>query len=863
MSKLMVSCIAVVFSLVMGFNAFGAAGQVIGNDTIVVPFPMGEPCPEGLDLYYEICDHRTESPQEFLPASGPRGELDLWVRVWLTGDSDDFDYYFPDGITLSVYNSGGLDDSTTLSINTLTEIDNISSAESLITLSGKAYNYGARDALQQFGLQIRYYLEYPGPHAAYEGGNDGALQVKPNAKTDFDAFRFPIDFSTGTESIYIDPGIAAKVPTWLEEVRLQDVSSSYYLPDYMEKWGWSYQSGDLKLDMGTFGYYFFDFNQNSNDVTGRKLLSTITHYEEGGSNPTALWTYSYIAGSDRIDKIEGPTDAPRYDFTWTAASGDYDLDVAYEEKSGGSYGEVRGWHAEYDDDNNLKQNPSGCVSCGDGGVDITYEYYDVDDEDGRWLGLLKEITDANNVVILHNTYTDAVHGADYLPRPLLEESYATEPVGESTVKYKFVEWEYSSTGAWAVEKTYVDNTNYRLKKYVFADDTFSRVTRKIDFEELNDDPNAPAGKIFITEFDYSWNATDEVFEQTVIYPSGRKKTYQLFDEDGVLAETYLYDVVNSQEVDNTYYSINNDYLPSQRQDPKGSVWQYTYNNDDFLEWVYDPNHTVGISPTNKILRTYLTYDDAQRLIGTEKSSHNASATEYLNKSSLWYDNRDIDYATWGLLREQTINYDHSGSSYGSSATTEYIYDQFGRVIRTISPSNVISGVSYNTAGQVEKRYVFATNLASNVVSLTRMTYDDNGKVTQVEVAKEDSSIDPNSLGGVTFTTTLNTYDFLGRNVSTIQDSDVLHLVTETSYNNQGQVTKTTGPNGAWTKTTYDGRGLAIQTIAGYMSSGEEVVYSYTNFYYDVNGNLAERVDPDGGRTFYTYDHLDRPLQNIR
>ncbi|MCP4711933.1 MAG: hypothetical protein GY869_25210, partial [Planctomycetes bacterium] len=36
--------------------------------------------------------------------------------------------HFPDGITLSVYNSGGLDDSTTLSINTLTEIDNISSA---------------------------------------------------------------------------------------------------------------------------------------------------------------------------------------------------------------------------------------------------------------------------------------------------------------------------------------------------------------------------------------------------------------------------------------------------------------------------------------------------------------------------------------------------------------------------------------------------------------------------------------------------------------------------------------------------------------------------------------------------------------
>ncbi|MCP4707393.1 MAG: RHS repeat protein, partial [Planctomycetes bacterium] len=70
------------------------------------------------------------------------------------------------------------------------------------------------------------------------------------------------------------------------------------------------------------------------------------------------------------------------------------------------------------------------------------------------------------------------------------------------------------------------------------------------------------------------------------------------------------------------------------------------------------------------------------------------------------------------------------------------------------------------------------------------------------------------------------------------------------------------PNGRWTRTERDGRGLVVRQIVGY-GDDPETEYATTHFYYDANGNMIEQVDPEGNRTVYQYDNLDRLVQTLR
>ena len=94
------------------------------------------------------------------------------------------------------------------------------------------------------------------------------------------------------------------------------------------------------------------------------------------------------------------------------------------------------------------------------------------------------------------------------------------------------------------------------------------------------------------------------------------------------------------------------------------------------------------------------------------------------------------------------------------------------------------------------------------------------------------------------------------------DLDGLAIETTYEYNNQGELTKTTLPDGKWTQTTRDGRGLVKMQVVGHDNMDVDD-WQITLFYYDANGNLIERVSPDGVSTKYEYDNFDRVIKVSR
>ena len=103
------------------------------------------------------------------------------------------------------------------------------------------------------------------------------------------------------------------------------------------------------------------------------------------------------------------------------------------------------------------------------------------------------------------------------------------------------------------------------------------------------------------------------------------------------------------------------------------------------------------------------------------------------------------------------------------------------------------------------------------------------------------------------------YDLWGNKTKVIEDVNGLALVTTYEYNHQGEVIKVTLPNGKWTETVRDGRGLVVETNIGY---GETTVET-TEICYDDNGNLELQVTENDAWTKHEYDDFDRLIQVIK
>ena len=538
---------------------------------------------------------------------------------------------------------------------------------------------------------------------------------------------------------------------------------------------------------------------------------------------------------------------------------------------------LRQWHVEFDDKGQLTKYSAGSCSggCGGGGGGFqNLEYYYADEEaDERYEGLIKKKFNYEGDIILWNKYTLDIEGMIVdpneegyvnLPVPLLSSQEAVrDPNGANDV-IKFQEWEYDGGEYTAIKKIYVDDTDYRVIKYYYADDSFSQVIQKIEYEELNEDPENPQGNSYSTYYQYDPN------EAIITYPSGKRKDIQEYNDNHQVEKSYVLDNESDLKSLLESYTYDGSGYMTAHIDARGAKTEYYYD-DGLLSWRKDPNNYIGIEPSYRMIKVDYDYDDARRVIQEEEFHCNSQGASCQEVKKVSY---DYDSSTGFLLSQKVYGWDEDEGDYTDQPeVTEYRYNIFGEQTRVLRPDGVVTGMSYNLAGQLSSEFVLSGDSDPNdadpdliLISQTKYTYDDNGRVKYLEKANDEGEFNFNDPDA--WIKTVYEYDFLGRKTAVVEDANDLALKTSYEYNHQGELVKTILPNGKWTETERDGRGKTIKQIVGYGTGVGKTTVATTEFKYDANGNMIEKkepyTDPDGNnkyvKTTYGYDNYDRLIR---
>jgi YD repeat-containing protein len=471
---------------------------------------------------------------------------------------------------------------------------------------------------------------------------------------------------------------------------------------------------------------------------------------------------------------------------------------------------------------------------------------------GKQLRIVLEgnLVDMDDVSLTVSVYTGSETS------PLLVSRGAIDPNASGVPDMIFVQLEYDSYANTAIKKEWVDGDYARLVKYQYADDTFSTITAKTEFELLNDDPDDPDGTAFTTYYTSQGGDANELSSYTK-YPSGKRIDVEEI-KDGYVNKSYIYDVDTGNISNVQEYTYGGSYL-MKHIDARGGLTEYSYS-DTLLDEVKDPE----VGGDRQITRYY--YDGARRMISQTRKDTDGVAI----KTTYQYN------ATTGFLDRIIVDDDYGGPPIheGLKQTTEYKYNTFGQVISEIGPDGTVSGKTYGLGGELTNEFVLSGDNDPNnpdnqltLISQTRYYYDDDSRVEYIKKVKHDGKFtfsdpeDPNDT--LQWITTEYEYDFLGRRTAVTEDVDGLALKTTYEYNYQGEIVKTTLPNGKWTKTQRDGRGLVITQSIGYGEGGGETEVAVTEFHYDANKNLVERVAPNNISMVYEYDNFDRLIKTKR
>jgi RHS repeat-associated protein len=219
---------------------------------------------------------------------------------------------------------------------------------------------------------------------------------------------------------------------------------------------------------------------------------------------------------------------------------------------------------------------------------------------------------------------------------------------------------------------------------------------------------------------------------------------------------------------------------------------------------------IGSQPSDQV--TY-DYDDA----GNVKSETVTAGTR-TRVTSYTYDKR-------GLRKTATEP---------GQATTDYEYDEAGRLVKVTRPAVTAENPDGSTA---------------SVRPVEVVGFDTFGAQT--------SARDP--LGRVS----RSEYDRLGRPVRTVAPSyvppgatETITPVTLTGYDALGNITSTTEPGGAVTRFTYDQLSRLVVRDEPGETNDQRALTRYT---YTRTGQPLSTTGPTGSRSESTYDDLDRPV----
>lgn len=384
----------------------------------------------------------------------------------------------------------------------------------------------------------------------------------------------------------------------------------------------------------------------------------------------------------------------------------------------------------------------------------------------------------------------------------------------------------------------------------------------------------PAGNVYSASYDPNGNLLTVTLHgwtgdsATPAAPTDLVVDSEAYDPDGLLAaDTDAMGRVTRYDYDWAHRMTGEDHVITQ-EDGSGFGYVYLYDEAGNVYWVAGPSGDHAISYTydaaNRVASadgswggelpdgyeplervTDYTYDAADEL--TSQSSVNGSVAE----------ETDFTYDTVGDELTQTV---HNGTT---PLTTSWTYDQRGVQTSMTDPRGHVSGAvaaNYTTAYTADAlgRTVMTVQPAVNTESqgatptmshpITEVGYDNFGDQTSVS--------DPD--GNITSSTYDADGELLGVSQPAYTAPGSTTSVTPTTtygYTPLGQVATVTDPLGHATTNTYDQNGDLVRQAQPSVNGASPT----TSSVYDNDGEVLSTTDPTGAQTQVTYDDIGQVL----
>lgn len=684
-----------------------------------------------------------------------------------------------------------------------------------------------RDGVQQFEYDGHLMTTLTDPEGIvylqniYDGENRVVEQIDASGNHSY------LDYSTagethytdnlGNETIYHHDELSrtTKIVDALGNTETFEYDDDYNLTSHTDKRGntWTYtydDRGNLLSETDPLGHVTEYTYNATNDVT------SIT--DEGGPDGTTRTTTFVYDDAGNLVRVERPDG--------TAIRSTYD-DRGQMQTMTDPRGNTTTY--DYDDAGNLTRvtDPEG---------NATERGYDA-------VGRMTSITDANG-----HTATFTYDGNDNVIR-------ITDAKNQNT------NLSYDS------DNRIVKVTDRRdgVTRYEYND--MHQIVAKIDPEgnTTTYDYDAMYNRVSMT--DPRGNTTkyryDDIYRLTDVEDALANVTRFAYDANGNVTEvidalgqrtTFIYDELNrlTQEADAMGRTTTFTYDAVGRRtsitNPRGATTTYRY---DLLDRVTLIRDALGGE-------WRLTYDAASNLI--------AAADANGNTIEMRYDaaNRMTERVDAGGHATQ---FDYDGVGNLTAVT-----DALGRVTRYAYDANDNLSTVTDALGNETTLAYNAEDLVTAITdardNTTQFTYDLNGMMVslteaggQVTTHEYDAARNLVAVTNAKDNTWTYTYDALNRRV---RETDPLGHTTEYTYDAIGRQTHVADANGVTTRYEYDALDRLTAVVqnarAGETSDADTNVT--TRYQYDAVGNLTTITDANGHTTTFSYDLLDRLVEEI-
>jgi len=484
-------------------------------------------------------------------------------------------------------------------------------------------------------------------------------------------------------------------------------------------------------------------------------------------------------------------------------------------------------------------------------------------------GIARE-KDAEGHITTYVNRRDGLRSSQSTTRTLYNCTLACVPVGTETLT---TQYEYDGNG----DVTKVIDPNGTSTRTVYDE----QGRQKSTFDKLGRETKRtydPMGQVTKTEY------PDNTTEESTYDAEGRRLTskdrggritaYE-YDDLGRLTKAVFPDKTFTQtrydssgrvfeaidaRLKSTFFGYDTRGRRTSTRDPLGHETVYGYDANGNQDRVRDPNQntvTLDFDDLNRRTTTHVP-DGSTTVAGYDAIGRRISERDQSGKLTRFAYDRvgRLVKVVDALSHETTYTYDECGNRLtqtdANGHTTAFEYDKVGRLTARILPDGKRASMTYDGAGNLKTKTDFMGRT-------TVFEYDTNNRL--ISKALPDGR------------TGIYTYTPTGRR-ETVSDT---RGVTNYAYDVRDRLTRITQPGAGVLDFTYDENGnrLTITATAGGVSKTTSYTYDdasrldhvidpegrIVDFDYDANGNRKALIYPNGTRTDYAYNTLNR-LMNL-